>query len=182
MRTHTRPLPTPRTSHTQKFDFYHERFLNHMRSLEIADKQRVAAEVKRQALIDDGEHTAATQFLIQAVDTVRRSRRVLAWTYAYALFLTDDSKRTLFQFQQGELEAYTEALSALCDKGDAGDLDIVIESRSEIQERNAALQIVSRAPRAAVLVCLCACVCVVVPRSCARVLTPSAPMLWRQRL
>ena len=44
-----------------------------------------------------GAPTHAVEFLLKAVHLVIRCRRILMWSYVYALNIKDDAKRALFE-------------------------------------------------------------------------------------
>ena len=69
-----------------------------------------AIDAKMSQLAADGMHWKHTDFVMRAAELVAHCRRVLAWSYARAFFISDKGARTLFEFRQSELEQYTEKL------------------------------------------------------------------------
>ena len=122
-----------------KFDFYHERYHNHMEACKIARNQLEVIKAKHAEMVESGKTLSTTEFLIEAANTVIRSRSTCAWTYAYCFSLSSDSQRTLFEFQQEMMEKYTEDLAGLCDAAVSGDDEQVVASRTAIVSRTASL-------------------------------------------
>jgi ariadne-1 len=98
---------------SNKYLFYYERYFNHKESLRVAEDLRVKTQVKMAQMVKEGVHARGVQFLLDAVEVVIESRRVLAWTYVHAYNLTEEKEQRLFEFQQSELEKYCEKLNQM---------------------------------------------------------------------
>ena len=56
------------------------------------------------------------EFLKTANEQLVECRRVLKYTYAFSFYLTDEQKRSRFEYHQEMLERFTENLSELSEK------------------------------------------------------------------
>lgn len=107
---------------SNRYLFYYERFFNHKESLKIAEDLRTKTQAKMARMVEEGVHVRGVQFLLDAVEVVIESRRVLAWTYVHAYSLTEAKEQRLFEFQQSELEKYCEKLNQMTE-GSTEDLE-----------------------------------------------------------
>eukprot|EP01083_Nonionella_stella_P077534 211785_1 len=96
-----------------RYLFYYERYFNHNDSLKFAEKQEEKAQSTMDKMMAQGSPVRDVEFLLQAVRLVIQCREVLRWTYVHAFYITDKRKRELFEFQQGNLESYTEKISKM---------------------------------------------------------------------
>ncbi|CAE7903499.1 arih1, partial [Symbiodinium sp. KB8] len=118
-----------------RFDWYRDRYKNHLNSLEFAEKQREEAKLKKRELVDSGLPAVHVQFLLDSVDLVARCRRALAWTYVFAFFIKGPEPRALFQHSQKMLEEHTEKLSGMTE----ADIDTIRRDRQSILDYSKAL-------------------------------------------
>jgi ariadne-1 len=111
-------------SEQNRYLFHFERFHLQLESSKTATKQIVVAQGKVDQLIDEqGMHSQQATFVREATELVVECRRMLAWSYARAFFLGQPgaepataeqiATKKLFEYQQAELEVYTERLNAL---------------------------------------------------------------------
>eukprot|EP00457_Paulinella_chromatophora_P003000 gb/GEZN01003005.1/.p1 GENE.gb/GEZN01003005.1/~~gb/GEZN01003005.1/.p1 ORF type:complete len:676 (+),score=107.22 gb/GEZN01003005.1/:183-2030(+) len=110
----------------ERYLFYYERYFNHQQSIKFSMDQRVKVQEKIQSLLEgEVDMTAAdADFLAQAVELVIESRRVLSWTYAKIFTMkVDGPARDLFEYQQQELEKFTEKLNQFTE-GDTAKLKL----------------------------------------------------------
>ncbi len=84
-------------------------------------------------------------FLVEAAETLAKTRRILKWSYCFAYYLDDAKKRNLFEFHQKDLETYCEELhelleikftSAIKEKGGVLDLKSFLSYKSEVEVSN----------------------------------------------
>jgi len=123
----------------ERFAFYRDRALNHEKSLHFAEEQRTKALALHEASMSVGGGQSAvnpSDFILTAAETLISSRRVLMWTYIWAFFETDIGVRELFEHSQGELEKFTERLSALTEGKTA---EQVLEHKNDIISLNSVL-------------------------------------------
>jgi len=102
---------------TNRYLFYFERYYNHSQSVKFAEAQRDKAQKTISQLMDGGKTFQEVDFLCQAVELVVECRRVLMWTYAKAYCMKQPGPaRELFEYQQSELEKFTEMLNKLTEE------------------------------------------------------------------
>lgn len=113
---------------TKAYYFYYERYFNHNEALKITEKQRTACEERIRELVT--EHSSSwgnAQFLLRAVELVMHCRRVLSFSYVRAYYIKKKDKRALLEYQQAELEEFTEKLNQLTESP----LETLLEQRDE---------------------------------------------------
>jgi len=94
-----------------KYMHYYTRYMEHSRSLNFANKTRADAEKRMTDLQQKGGHGwIDVQYIMDAVNQVIENRRALMHSYALAYFLPDSPQKTLFEYNQEQLEAHTERL------------------------------------------------------------------------
>lgn len=104
----------------QKYMYYFSRFDNHAKSILFAEKTRAEAETKMemlQAIANAGPK--AVQFLIEAVNSIIESRRILSWTYVHGYYLPKKvgaGEKALYEDSLAQLEQLTEKLTGLTEK------------------------------------------------------------------
>merc|ERR1719272_613754 len=86
--------------------------------MRYAVQERVMIERKVQALHDKhGFDIMELQFLYDALEHVKQSRRVLKWTYAYGYYLDEKSvEKALFEHLQKNLEEKIDHLHEMIEK------------------------------------------------------------------
>lgn len=100
---------------------YYKRFHAHSEAQEFARKQLRETE-SRMILLQESSDNARwsdVEFLKTANEQLIECRRVLKYTYTFAYYLTDDSKKMQkeqFEYHQEMLERFTENLSELSEK------------------------------------------------------------------
>mmetsp|Transcript_19765 Transcript_19765/g.32478 ORF Transcript_19765/g.32478 Transcript_19765/m.32478 type:complete len:570 (-) Transcript_19765:2669-4378(-) len=106
---------------------YYKRYATHTQSGKFATEQRAKAE-KRMVEMQSTSCVGwiDVQFLQQAVEQLIDCRRVLKYTYAFAYYLPNGPKKTLFEYNQAMLEGNTEKLSEL------SEMDLSTMDRSEV--------------------------------------------------
>lgn len=110
-----------------RYIHYYTRFQGHDQAGKFAAKQRQHAEERMTELQKKGgKGWIDVQFIMEAVEQVIECRRVLKYTYAYAFQLEEGSRKTLFEYNQGMLEANTEKLTEL------SEMDVEKADRTEV--------------------------------------------------
>eukprot|EP00929_Paragymnodinium_shiwhaense_P001126 TRINITY_DN10134_c0_g2_i1.p1 TRINITY_DN10134_c0_g2~~TRINITY_DN10134_c0_g2_i1.p1 ORF type:complete len:780 (-),score=186.97 TRINITY_DN10134_c0_g2_i1:181-2520(-) len=101
-------------SNEGRFWFYFDRYKNHLASLKFAEKLRRSVD-RMVADIDSAvEYSISDKQLVRAAsELLIECRLVLAWTYVWAFFERDETRRRLFEFTQNDLETKTEQLSKM---------------------------------------------------------------------
>lgn len=126
-----------------RFLWYMERFDNHNDSLVISKKQKNDISKKAEEVELSGR-VISMEFLKLSVSVIVDCRRLLAWSYATAFFIEDDTKREVFQYQQTYLETTTEELhgkiEAMVKKSIDGDCNIEQNDRMAIINLTNALE------------------------------------------
>ena len=97
-----------------KYIHYYTRFKNHERSLELdaGTIGQVRAHV-RSMLTSGISGFSDTLYLEETARTLTDCRHTLTNTYIYAFYLPEGRGKTLFEYNQGQLEASTEGLSRI---------------------------------------------------------------------
>lgn len=95
--------------------FYYHRFESHRNALKIADEQRKSCHKKEQEIFAKFDvRSADTKYLMEAVDVIIESRRVLQYSYVYGFYLKKGTQeKNLFEYLQEDLEKHTNHLSTL---------------------------------------------------------------------
>ena len=100
---------------------YYKRYHAHAEAQAFAQKQLKETE-QRMVLLQESSVSAKwsdVEFLKQANEQLIECRRVLKYTYTFAYYFTDDSKKAqkeCFEYHQEMLERFTENLSELSEK------------------------------------------------------------------
>jgi hypothetical protein len=105
-----------------KYMFFYDRFQNH----EIANKHALKLKPKFQTIVnrlsnEKNYPIAELEFIVEGLEEVIRSRKILAWTYAYGYYLDDSNDKELFEDMQTQLEKNCEILHQLLEEKDFTD-------------------------------------------------------------
>lgn len=97
---------------------YYKRYHAHSEAADFASKSVKETEARMVLLQEQNNDTTWTdvEFLKTANEQLVECRRVLKYTYAFAFYLTDEQKRSRFEYHQEMLERFTENLSELSEK------------------------------------------------------------------
>lgn len=96
----------------QKDYFYVERFENHAKSLQLEEQtlQRITSKIQDKVMKNKGTWID-WQYLLDATTLLKKCRYTLQYTYPFAYYMNDVTKKQLFENQQSQLEAEVENLS-----------------------------------------------------------------------
>lgn len=82
----------------QKYAFYYERYFNNEIAIRsIAKLMRTINEEQKELATDLGLSLTQMEFLINSCLTLRNSKRILKWSYAYGFYLDNDLQRNLYE-------------------------------------------------------------------------------------
>jgi hypothetical protein len=98
-----------------RYMHYFRRYQNHHESRKLEAKLRTAATAQMAELQISGDagSYAEVTYLLEACDMLATARGTLKWSYVKAYYLPAGEERTLFEFQQEELERTVETLSEI---------------------------------------------------------------------
>ena len=101
----------------QKYAFYYERFMNNKIAVDSANKimKGIKAEEKEIA-ISLMLTLTQLEFLKEACQVLRNSKRALKWSYAYGFYLNNDLQRNLYEIIQEKLDMYSSELHVMLEK------------------------------------------------------------------
>lgn len=125
------------TQHRQALErylFYYNRYVNHMKSLKFEDKLYTQIEAKMRDMQQLGLAWIETQFLKQAVDSLCHCRNTLMYTYVFAFFLTKNNHSILFEDNQRDLEMATETLSEYLERDINS--DSISDTKVKVQDKS----------------------------------------------
>lgn len=95
----------------ERYLFYCNRYMNHLKSSKIEHKLYEMAHAKMQELQQLSMSWIEAQFLKRAVDILCQCRQTLMYTYAFAFYLNQNNHTLIFEENQRDLEMATEKLS-----------------------------------------------------------------------
>ncbi len=101
----------------QKYIFYVERYENHRKAMAKAEEQKpLIAEFALLLNQTRGIDFIDTQFLYEALDTLKNTRRVLSNSYIFGYYLKNVKEVRLFEFLQQDLEFNCERLHEMVER------------------------------------------------------------------
>ncbi|XP_013385980.1 potential E3 ubiquitin-protein ligase ariadne-2 [Lingula anatina] len=111
----------------KKYLFYYERWENHAKSLALEEKtsQKIKDRINEKVMKNEGTWID-WQYLLDATALLKKCRYSLQFTYPYAYYMNKGARKTLFEYQQAQLEAEVENLSWKVERAeitDRGDLE-----------------------------------------------------------
>lgn len=131
-----------------------DRFFNHRQSEKITADVVEKTKARVRQLQKDGASFTQLNSLLHAVELVGECRRVLKWTYVKAYYLASRQRKErgylwnqdsqkgkelkFFEYQQSELERYTEYLNQLTDEAQK-DIDSFFQNRRKVVDWTRAL-------------------------------------------
>ncbi|KAL5515701.1 hypothetical protein EMCRGX_G000905 [Ephydatia muelleri] len=95
----------------QRYLFYCNRYMNHLKSSKMESKLYSMAHTKMKELQDHDMSWIEAQFVNKAVDILCQCRRTLMYTYSFAYYLKKNNHTYIFEDNQADLERATESLS-----------------------------------------------------------------------
>ncbi|XP_065912910.1 E3 ubiquitin-protein ligase arih1-like [Dysidea avara] len=122
----------------ERYLFYCNRYINHLKSKNMEHKLYEMAEQKMQELQLLDMTWIEVQFMKKAVDVLCQCRNTLMYTYAFAYFLKKNNQSCIFEDNQGDLEMATEMLSEYMERDITNsllhDLKIVVMDKTKYCE------------------------------------------------
>lgn len=111
----------------KKYLFYFERYENHAKSLKLEEQtlDKIKKRIEEKVMNNSGTWID-WQYLLDAAKLLKKCRYTLQFTYPYAYFLEKGPRKSLFEYQQAQLEAEVENLSWKVERAeimDRGDLE-----------------------------------------------------------
>jgi ariadne-1 len=96
----------------QRYVHYYTRYMNHSasRKLDKVVLMRVHRRIAEE-LATSNQSGLDLDYLTTTAKVLNRCRYTLMYTYVYAFYLTDEKKKDLFEYNQAQLEYWTELLS-----------------------------------------------------------------------
>ncbi|KAK2163122.1 hypothetical protein LSH36_85g05039 [Paralvinella palmiformis] len=119
----------------KKYLFYFERWENHAKSLQLEEQtlDNIKKRIEEKVMNNSGTWID-WQYLLDAAFLLKKCRYTLQYTYPYAYYLDKGPRKSLFEYQQAQLEAEVENLSWKVERAeitDRGDL----ENQMDIAEK-----------------------------------------------
>ncbi|CAN8266153.1 unnamed protein product [Cochlearia groenlandica] len=131
-----------------RYIHYHHRYKSHTDSMELEDNLRKSILEKAESNSENNDHIVFKEYswIIDAVNRLFRSRRILTYSYPFAFYMFGEElfkedmsdgdreiKKNLFEHQQQQLEGYVERLShVLEDPFDEYSYDQVLTMKTQI--------------------------------------------------
>ena len=101
----------------QKFAFYYERYGNNNVAIQHINKiMKVIQQEQKDIAINLMLTLTQLEFLNEACQVLRNSKRTLKWSYAYGYYLNNDLQRNLYEIIQENLDMYSSELHVLLEK------------------------------------------------------------------
>ena len=119
----------------ERYLFYYERWQNQSKSLELEEKTLEKIKTKINEKVLSGTATwIDLQYLITAANLLAKCRYSLMYTYPYAYYLQQGPRKSLFEYQQAQLEKEIEDLSWKIERAESTDRTD-IESQMKVAEK-----------------------------------------------
>ncbi|XP_065175109.1 E3 ubiquitin-protein ligase ARIH1-like [Sycon ciliatum] len=118
----------------ERYLFFCDRYLNHLRSENLEKKLYTAVKQKMDEVQNSGLPWIDSQFLVQAVDVLSRCRAVLKYSYVFAYYLEKNNQAQIFLDNQKDFEMATEALSGFLERDITGTNLAMI--KSSVQDKS----------------------------------------------
>jgi len=101
----------------QKYAFYYERFMNNNIAIQSVNKIMKAIRKEEKDLALNLMLTLTQlEFLREACQVLRNSKRILKWSYGYGFYLNNELQRNLYEIIQEKLDMYSSELHVLLEK------------------------------------------------------------------
>jgi hypothetical protein len=102
----------------QRYLHFYERFFNHKQALKATSSIMKLVTKRMKKLVKKGYSWEEVSFVETSTLLLLQCRRVLAWSYVRAFYIKKKETRRLLEFQQAELEKFTEMLNQLLEKAE----------------------------------------------------------------
>lgn len=117
----------------QRYLFYCNRYLNHMRSLKFENKLYNTVKGKMEDMQQLSMSWIEVQFLKKAVDVLCLCRQTLMYTYVFAYYLRRNNQSIIFEDNQKDLENATEQLSEYLERDITSDM--MVDIKQKVQDK-----------------------------------------------
>jgi ariadne-1 len=111
----------------QRYIFYFSRYLNHLNSQKLDSKVMQQVQLRMQETINKGDCTDPYRYLTDTANVLFECRHTLMYTYVYSFYLEENAEKTLFEYQQAQLELATEELSMVIEGSKVMDAQAVMD-------------------------------------------------------
>lgn len=138
------------TDSLRRYVHYSERYIAHQNAQQkaIDDIKKFKATVLDTLSILQRTSPAQCSFIMEALEQVAESRRVLKWTYVFSFFKLENEvrKREFFEYIQGDMQSALEMLSGMIEKDMPKFLPPVPEEGEEEEGKDADTKIKAEEP------------------------------------
>ena len=99
----------------KRYDFYYQRYMNNKNAVDYVDKKLRIEIGEKITLLFDLKNISLreTEFILDAIETVVKGKKLLENTYAFGFYMKDNEKKDYFEHEQGILQYWTEELHRL---------------------------------------------------------------------
>ncbi|KAL9918248.1 E3 ubiquitin-protein ligase ariadne-1-like isoform 1-T3 [Glossina fuscipes fuscipes] len=104
-------VPDRSASSLTRYLHYHNRYVNHMRSLKYENNLYLTIKEQLREFRQEDVSYVDIEFLKHAVTVLCHCRRTLMYTYVFAYYLRNNNQSMIFENNQTDLEIATESLS-----------------------------------------------------------------------
>ncbi|GFT73477.1 e3 ubiquitin-protein ligase ariadne-1 [Nephila pilipes] len=116
-----------------KYLFYYDRYMNHVKSLKFENELYTFVEEKIEDMQQNNISWNETQFLKKAVDILCECRQTLMYTYVFAYYLLKNNESAIFEANQHDLQNAVEQLSEYLEHDIT--LDNIITLKQTVQDK-----------------------------------------------
>ena len=112
----------------ERYLFYYSRYRNHEQSqkLDGVVMAKVRRHIREEVARCNGRTMVDVDFIERTASVLIECRHMLMYSYVYAFYLTDMRAKALFEYNQSQLEYFTEMLSGYVEKPAALDRQEVV--------------------------------------------------------
>ncbi|GBM64165.1 E3 ubiquitin-protein ligase ARIH1 [Araneus ventricosus] len=117
-----------------KYLFYYDRYMNHVKSLKFENKLYATVKRKMEEMQQINISWNETQFLKKAVDILCECRQTLMYTYVFAYYLSKTNESAIFETNQHDLQNAVEQLSEYLERDIT--VDNVFSLKQTVQDKS----------------------------------------------
>ncbi|CAL1270431.1 unnamed protein product [Larinioides sclopetarius] len=117
-----------------KYLFYYDRYMNHVKSLKFENKLYATVKRKMEEMQQINISWNETQFLKKAVDILCECRQTLMYTYVFAYYLSKTNESAIFEANQHDLQNAVEQLSEYLERDIT--VDNVFSLKQTVQDKS----------------------------------------------
>jgi len=118
----------------QRYLFYCNRYMNHMRSLQFENELYAGIKRRMEEMQQHNMSWIEVQFLKKAVDILCLCRQTLMYTYVFAYYLRKNNQSMIFEDNQKDLENATEQLSEYLERDITSDM--IADIKQKVQDKS----------------------------------------------